>query len=341
MMTLFKDDFIDEGNLVGILGGNNMKYEELKNGIIGIYKIDFPNGKTYIGLSNNIKRRIREHWTDERRLKMVCHFALKKYYSCLQEIEVEILEQFSFLDYKILSEREKYWISFYSSNDKKCGYNITEGGTSLTAFSSPHCKFKSEDIDEIYEMLLDGHSNKNIAKKFNVCPDTIGRINNGWSYKKEGYAFPLRKPREMKDYRGFNNPNALSSEKVNEIMSLLESSSLTYEEIAKKENVSFKVVFQINKGETYKKEGKTYPIRVRIGNRNHPLTKEKVKQIKEELKKSSRSLKELAEYYQCSYDAIVSLNDGKTFYDKNQEYPIRISKLHPKKPVSTIAESGE
>ena len=45
----------------------------------------------------------------------------------------------------------------------------------------------AEDIDEIYEMLLDGHSNKNIAKKFNVCPDTIGRINNGWSYKKESY----------------------------------------------------------------------------------------------------------------------------------------------------------
>ena len=37
----------------------------------------------------------------------------------------------------------------------------------------------------------------------------------------------------------------------------------------------------------------------------------------------------------------VSLNDGKTFYDKNQSYPIRISKLHPKKPVSTITETGE
>ena len=55
-----------------------MKYEELKNGIIGIYKIVFPNKKIYIGLSNNIKRRIREHWVDARRNRMVCHFALKK-----------------------------------------------------------------------------------------------------------------------------------------------------------------------------------------------------------------------------------------------------------------------
>ena len=159
--------------------------------------------------------------------------------------------------------------------------------------------------------------------------------------EKKGYVFPLRKPREMKDYRGFNNSNALSPKKVNEIMSLLESSTLTYEEIAKKENVSFKVIFQINKGEIYKEEGRTYPIRSCLKNRNHPLTKEKVKQIKEELKNSSKSLKELAEYYQCSYSAIVSLNDGKTFYDKSQEYPIRISKLHPKKPVSTISGTGE
>lgn len=78
MIILFKNGFIDEGNLVGILGGNNMKYEELKNGIIGIYKIVFPNKKIYIGLSNNIKRRIREHWVDARRNRMVCHFALKK-----------------------------------------------------------------------------------------------------------------------------------------------------------------------------------------------------------------------------------------------------------------------
>lgn len=27
----------------------------------GIYKINFPNGKSYIGLSNNIARRLKEH----------------------------------------------------------------------------------------------------------------------------------------------------------------------------------------------------------------------------------------------------------------------------------------
>lgn len=36
------------------------------NNISGIYLISFPNGKIYIGLSNNIKRRIKEHNLDSR-----------------------------------------------------------------------------------------------------------------------------------------------------------------------------------------------------------------------------------------------------------------------------------
>ena len=32
----------------------------------GIYKIDFPNGKSYIGKAVDIKRRMQEHNTDKR-----------------------------------------------------------------------------------------------------------------------------------------------------------------------------------------------------------------------------------------------------------------------------------
>lgn len=39
-----------------------MRYKDLTDEIIGIYKIDFPNNKTYIGLSKDVRRRIREHF---------------------------------------------------------------------------------------------------------------------------------------------------------------------------------------------------------------------------------------------------------------------------------------
>ena len=34
--------------------------------VAGIYKINFPNNKCYIGLSNNIPRRMKEHNRDKR-----------------------------------------------------------------------------------------------------------------------------------------------------------------------------------------------------------------------------------------------------------------------------------
>ena len=38
-----------------------IKLSELKNGVQGIYKLNYPNGKIYIGQSNDIKRRMYEH----------------------------------------------------------------------------------------------------------------------------------------------------------------------------------------------------------------------------------------------------------------------------------------
>lgn len=315
-----------------------MKYEDLQKNIIGIYKISFPNDKIYIGLSKDIKRRIKEHWANSKAL--VCDNAINKYYNDINEIEIEVLEQFEEVDYEILGEREKYWIQYYSANDRRYGYNILEGGIDRKGFIYSASCFNEQDIDNIYQMLLEGYSNKFIAEKYNVSPDTISCINTGKRYRKMGYSYPLR-PGVGKDLKGYNSSNNIGKDKVQEIISLLTNTSLTYEEIADKTKTSYGVVFRINHGKTYHEEEKEYPIRKTRANRNLPLSKEKVNLIKNELKNGVRALKELAEYYDCSYQAIVSLNDGKTFYDKNESYPLRITKNHPKKPVSTILGTKE
>jgi len=43
-----------------------MKIEECPLRLSGIYKINFPNGKSYIGKAVDIKRRIKEHNYDKR-----------------------------------------------------------------------------------------------------------------------------------------------------------------------------------------------------------------------------------------------------------------------------------
>ena len=78
---------------------------DIKNKVItGIYKLNFPNGKSYIGQSQNIYKRIQEHNQRSRKGRanreiQLCEKAIKKY----GEIDYfEILEQCPIeeLDYK-------------------------------------------------------------------------------------------------------------------------------------------------------------------------------------------------------------------------------------------------
>lgn len=75
------------------------------------------NGKIYIG---KLVRDSKTYLGSGKLLKM----AIKKY--GVSSFEREIIE---YCDTKeLLSEREKYWISYYDSKNKKIGYNITDGG---------------------------------------------------------------------------------------------------------------------------------------------------------------------------------------------------------------------
>lgn len=91
----------------------------------GIYKINFPNGKYYIGLSNNIRRRMLEHNRRYISEEYPLYKAIKKY-NTIEEFE--ILEEIDPDNIKLLAEREIYWIEYYNSTDKNKGYNISSGG---------------------------------------------------------------------------------------------------------------------------------------------------------------------------------------------------------------------
>ena len=55
-----------------------MKYQEIPANTSGIYQINFPNGKIYVGRAKNIKVRIWEHYTKNDNTP--CQIALRKYY---------------------------------------------------------------------------------------------------------------------------------------------------------------------------------------------------------------------------------------------------------------------
>lgn len=96
---------------------------DIPNNYACIYKLNYPNGKIYIGQTCNLKRRMYEH-NNINKARGPCDYAIHKYG---QIQEVEILEEI--YDLKLLDEREKYWISFYNSNNRDIGYNLTPGGS--------------------------------------------------------------------------------------------------------------------------------------------------------------------------------------------------------------------
>ena len=85
---------------------NNIS-NELKK--CGIYKINYSNGKIYMGQALSIWKRAHEH---NEKNKYPCDLALKKY-----DATIEILEEVK--DVLTLDERETYWINFFDATNKE------------------------------------------------------------------------------------------------------------------------------------------------------------------------------------------------------------------------------
>lgn len=89
------------------------------------------NGKVYIGqTTKSVRKRVIQHMTKSRPWVKVrkTYFsnALNKY--GFEGFTFDIIERCK--DQQELDDRERYWIAYYKSNDKKYGYNIDSGGTS-------------------------------------------------------------------------------------------------------------------------------------------------------------------------------------------------------------------
>ena len=119
--------------------------------IFKIYKIQFPNGKVYIGQSVNYKNRWREHLREATRGNDL------KIYRAMRKYNITI-EAFSIIEDNITSQdeansREIYYIKEF--NSIKNGYNITEGGqcgNGLYGESHPNHILTDDQIKEIREI---------------------------------------------------------------------------------------------------------------------------------------------------------------------------------------------
>lgn len=287
----------------------------------GVYMIVFPNNKKYIGISNNIRRRMNEHNNDFRN-ELPIEYAIQKYGKINKFI---LLEEIESTNRELMRKREKYWIAKYHSNNKEFGYNISEGGDGADMGSkNSQAKFTEEQIQQIYEELKNCKDTMtNIAKKYNIDLSTLSYINNGKTYFHSSEIYPIRNGFQ-KVKKGIQNYNSKFNEDIlNEIFNLLKENHLTMKEIALKFNVAESTIHNINNGTTYIKENESYPLRIsKVGSKK--LTQEQIDNIIKQLKNEpNKSMSLIAKEFKVSSKIISSINCGTTYKQKNENYPIR------------------
>ena len=317
-----------------------MKYTEIPANVSGIYKINFPNGKIYIGRAKNIRSRIWEHYS--KKDNTPCQKALWKYYDCYNKIDIDILEQIANYDLDAICILERKWIKKYKSNEKNIGYNLTMGGDGADyGVNNVASKITQEDLDNIILLLKEGKTNTFIANIYNLHPDTIGKINQGKHYYNDNLEYPIRPKNGIIEYK--EKYNSFSNEQLDLALFLLSTTKLTRKEIMDQTGISTATLTNLNTGKHpyCNQVNITFPIR--LSKRTVPLTQDEIEAIKKELLNPNLSIQDIANHFNCSRDTIGDINQGKRYAKENEKYPIR--NFYPnrgsKKSVSTILGTEE
>lgn len=304
-----------------------MKYQEIPTNLSGIYKINFPNGKIYIGRAKDIKTRIREHY--QKKDNTPCQYALYKYFNSYEDIDIDILETIQEYNHKLICSLEVKWIAEFEATNKEKGYNVTPGGDgAATGVYNSASKITEEELDNIILLLKEQKTNVYIGNLYGLHPDTIGKINNGKHYRKEGIEYPIRKNRGITEYN--EKYNSFSKEQLDTALYLLRTTKLTSGQISKQTGISVTVITSLNNGRHpyCKLVDLTFP--VRKTRKNIKLTSDEIIKIKEELLNSSYSIQDIANHFKCDRSTISDINQGKRHSKENEKYPIRDSFSKPK-----------
>lgn len=275
-------------------------------------KLD-TNEVVYIGRTNNLTRRRREHEIYEPQEVGRPHYnyplskGIRKYgkdnYKC--EI-IEIVDS-----YEKSLQQEKYWIKYYNTFEDITKYNYTPGGE----LSFTTAKFEDIIIDEVKKLLEEQADFKEISDRTGVSISHISEINTGKRRKDNIHTYPIN---EMTHGR------KLSHVQVQEIISLLRTSNKTNQEIGSIYNVSEGVINMINNGKRYHQNNITYPIRNRINKSKHKmLNHDEFLCLVREITNTDIPFAQLSYKYGISVSTVYNINKGVTRYNKDYSYPLR------------------
>ena len=269
-----------------------------------VYKIENNiNHKIYIGQTNNLERRIKEHRHDKR-MNHPIYNAIHKY--GWDNFSVETL--YFGEDY---NTKEKEYIKLYRSNEKEFGYNIQNGGQDSSGENNPQSKLTQQQVDLLMKDLKETNVEfDKLAEKYNVSIKTIRNVNTGIAWRKNDITYPIREPLICP---------SINHEKIKLIKKMLRDGFYSIDYIARMFKVERYVILNINKGVTYYDENDEYPIR-ELG-----LTHDELEEIIKLLEDPSIPMKYIAKLYGRAVTQIYRINNGGSWHNPNIKYHIRKS----------------
>lgn len=260
------------------------------------------NNHKYVGQTNNLQRRIREHRScafnkNSSSYNDLIHQKMREYGE--DNFEIEVLEQIYSDDIDLVNQQERYWIKKLNSfRGNGQGYNSDLGG-SRKYYSSV---ISPEDLKQIKQDISEGVNYYELEQKYNVSASFISSINHGVYFKDDKAEYPL--------YKYYKDDDDYS-----ELIDLLANSDLSLAEIARQLELGYSTVKKINAGTLRKGLYPTYPIR------KHRSPK--AIKIIDLLKNSEYSIQEIAQIIGYSEETIRRINRGETNHQKDETYPLR------------------
>ena len=257
------------------------------------------NHHQYVGQTNDIDRRKREHHSESTNpnsssYNNLFHQKLREYGE--ENFEFCILEEVN--NTEQANAAEKKWIKQLKTYAGWGfgGYNMDLGGQNYIGY------LYKEEIDNIKTDIKQGLSYKEISQKYGISPAQISNINTGKQYFDSSEHYPLYQ-------------YIIEEDKIEEVRNLLMFSELTMKAIAEQTQFAYSTIKKINSGILRKKEGLSYPLRKDI----REIKANKVK----ELLAQGKSNAEIIALTGVSASTVIRINNGVSYTDNNLQYPLR------------------
>ena len=220
--------------------------------MIGIYKItNKETGKSYIGQSNDINRRFKEHQTVGEKSRIPVDIAIQKYgkdsflYEVIEECNIEELNQ-----------RETYWIQYFNTVNN--GYNCNIGGDQQSiGEANGRAKLTEEDVKAIRIAYNEHKKQKEVYENYKELV-SFNHFQNIWQGRVWSHIMPEVFTEENKKYYVYENSRGTNSKIAKftdeEIITMRnryvnESAKVIYEDY--KERVAFQTFQMILWGRYY------------------------------------------------------------------------------------------